>query len=55
MKLSVVGILLLILALAVAGIQLRAHRCPRHQKSAGILAWIIVVLCSIGGAVLLMW
>ena len=52
MQLLTIGVVLLVMAIAIAIIQLGAHRCPRHQKSAGILAWIIVALCSVCGVVL---
>ncbi len=25
-------------------VQMRAHQCPKHQKSAGVLAWMMAVL-----------
>jgi hypothetical protein len=49
MELITVGVVLLLLALVVTGVQLGANRCPRHQKIAGVLAWLIAALCSLCG------
>ncbi|WP_455233940.1 hypothetical protein [Thiogranum longum] len=51
---TAVGAALLALAVAVTRIQLRAHSCPRHQKSVGILAWLLAGFSAVSGIGLLL-
>ena len=33
-------------------VQMRAHQCPKHQKSAGVLAWIMAVLLWVAAIII---
>jgi len=51
--LIVIGLVCIALAVWIVRKQMRAHECPRHQRSAGIIAWVIAALLSVAGIALL--
>lgn len=44
--LTTVGFIFLLLSVAIIRIQSCAGRCPRHTRTAGILAWVLAGVCA---------
>ncbi len=51
--LTITGIVLLLLAGVIIRTQLGAKNCPSHTKIAGILAWIVAIVCLGAGIALI--
>jgi len=51
--LLIIGIVCIFLAVIIIRVQLRAKYCDKHTAIAGILAWLVAIICLFSGGYLI--